>query len=161
MNSFYTKKELYTLGLKKIGNNVRIDDFCILSGSIELGSFIHIGAYCALYAINHIQMKDFTGLSARCTLYTAMDNFNGDFLISPLTKKEHNNLIGGSIIIEKYSQIGSGTVVFPNVVINEGTAIGALSVVRQTTLPWSIYAGIPAIKIKNRKNGLLNFINDY
>lgn len=65
MTSFYTEKELPSLGLKKygrnvkisrhasiygaqnisIGDNVRIDDFCILSGHIELGSYIHIAAY--------------------------------------------------------------------------------------------------------------------
>jgi UDP-3-O-[3-hydroxymyristoyl] glucosamine N-acyltransferase len=32
-----------------IGDNVRIDDFCILSGKIILGDNIHIGAYCGLY----------------------------------------------------------------------------------------------------------------
>ena len=68
-NSFYEKNELERLGIKKIGknvlisrkasiynpeeiligNNVRIDDFCILSGKIKLGSNIHISSFCALY----------------------------------------------------------------------------------------------------------------
>jgi len=69
MNSFYSTKELASLGLKRygenvlisrkcsiygaqsieIGDNVRIDDFCILSGHIILGSNIHISAYVALF----------------------------------------------------------------------------------------------------------------
>lgn len=32
-----------------IGSNVRIDDFCILSGRLEFGSYVHIAAYSALY----------------------------------------------------------------------------------------------------------------
>lgn len=68
-NSFYSISELKLLGLKRlgqnvyisrkssiyspenisIGDNVRIDDFCILSGNITLGNYIHIAAYTALY----------------------------------------------------------------------------------------------------------------
>jgi galactoside O-acetyltransferase len=64
-NSFYSEIELSKLGLKdygknvliskkcsiyspekiSIGNNVRIDDFCILSGNIILGSNIHISTF--------------------------------------------------------------------------------------------------------------------
>ena len=62
MNSFYTEEQLATLGFKSIGggckisryarfyginnmvigDNVRIDDFCILSGKLTIGSNIHI-----------------------------------------------------------------------------------------------------------------------
>ena len=68
-NSFYTREELLSLGIKSvgenvyisrkssfygcseisIGSNVRIDDFCILSGKIEICDFVHISAYVALY----------------------------------------------------------------------------------------------------------------
>ena len=50
----------------EIGNNVRIDDFCILSGKIKLGSYIHIAAYSALFGGEEgITMEDFTGLSSK------------------------------------------------------------------------------------------------
>ena len=99
MNSFYTLEELQSIGFKQvgenvfisrkasfydvenihIGNNVRIDDFCILSGKITLGSFIHISAYCVLYGANGIELEDYSGLSARCTVYSASDDFSGNF----------------------------------------------------------------------------------
>ncbi len=64
MNSFYSRKELLSLGFKKIGkdvlisrkasfyniekieigNNVRVDDFSILSGKIKIGSYVNISA---------------------------------------------------------------------------------------------------------------------
>ena len=67
MNSFYTDSELKEIGFKSvgsnillsrkasiyspekisIGNNVRIDDFCILSGNITIGNYCRIAAYCA------------------------------------------------------------------------------------------------------------------
>ena len=63
-NSFYKKDELKKLGLKhygnnvlisrkcsiyspekiSIGNNVRIDDYCILSGNITIKNYVHISA---------------------------------------------------------------------------------------------------------------------
>lgn len=181
MTSFYTEEELATLPLKSygknvliskkvsiysnhdivIGNNVRIDDFCILSGKIELGNYIHISAYCAFYGAFGIKMEDFTGLSPRCSLFSASDSFDGNFLISPTTKKQHNRIIGGEIHIKKYSQVGTQSVIMPNVILEEGTAIGAMSLVNKSTEKWSIYAGIPAKKIKDREKGLLNFVTDY
>lgn len=56
----------------QIGDNVRIDDFCILSGEITLGSNIHIGAYSALYGSMGIELENNTGISPRSTLFSAM-----------------------------------------------------------------------------------------
>ena len=98
VNSFYTYEELQKMGLKelgenvlisrkasiyspehiKIGNNVRIDDFCILSGDIEIGNYVHIAAYVALYGKNGIKIGNFCGCSARTTIYSATDDFSGE-----------------------------------------------------------------------------------
>ncbi|MDR0796834.1 MAG: acyltransferase, partial [Tannerella sp.] len=119
MTSFYTGKELEALGLKRygknvlisrkcsiysaekisIGDNVRIDDFCILSGDITLGSNIHIAAYCALYGAFGIEMEDYTGLSPRCTVFSATDDFSGDYLISPMVDMNKTNVTGGKVLI--------------------------------------------------------------
>ena len=52
------KCSIYSPEKISIGNNVRIDDFCILSGSIKLNSNIHISAYCALYGAKGIELMD-------------------------------------------------------------------------------------------------------
>tara|TARA_R110002074_G_scaffold308094_2_gene478873 strand:+ start:1220 stop:1774 length:555 start_codon:yes stop_codon:yes gene_type:complete len=181
MNSFYTKQEIASFKFKSvgnnvlisrkasifspenisIGNNVRIDDFCLLSGKITLQSYIHISAYCALYGKHEIEMESFTGLSPRCTLFSATDDFGGDFLISPMTNPKHNNIIKGKILIKKYSQIGTDTIILPNITIEEGTAIGAKSLVNKSTKPWGIYFGQPITKHKNRKKGILDLIKHY
>ncbi|WP_197539159.1 acyltransferase [Formosa agariphila] len=120
---------LYNPGDLVIGSHVRIDDFCILSGKITLGSHIHISAYCALYGKYGIVMKDFSGLSPRCTLFSASDDFNGDYLMSPMSKPIHNHIISGEIFLEKYSQIGANSTILPNVVVSEGAVTGAMSLV--------------------------------
>lgn len=153
------KASIYSPHLISIGSNVRIDDFCILSGEITLGNYIHIAAYCALYGKYGIVMDDYTGLSPRCTLFSASDDFGGDYLISPMVPEAYTNVTGGLIHIKKFSQIGANTVILPNVTIAEGVAVGAMSLVKNDLKEWMIYAGIPANKIKQREKGCKNKIN--
>lgn len=177
--SFYTPEELAQLGLRSygenvrisryaqiyfpekisIGDNVRIDDFCILSGRITIGSHIHIASYCALYGADYgIVMEDYSGLSARVTIYAAMDDFSGDYLIGPIHGDEYTNVTGGMVRICAYSQICAGALIFPNLIIGEGVVLGSMSMAKQSLEPWSIYAGIPAKRIKNRNKRLLDLI---
>jgi galactoside O-acetyltransferase len=151
------KCSIYTTTLV-IGDNVRIDDFCILSGSIVLGSNIHIGAYCGLYGKMGIFMRDYTGLSPRCTIFSASDDFGGDYLISPMNPEEYTNVTGGLVLMSKFSQIGAGTVIMPDLIIGEGSAVGAMSFVKKTVPDWQIWAGNPLKFIKTRKRGLLRWI---
>ncbi len=179
--SFYSHKELIGLGLKalgenvlisrktsfygaegiSIGDNVRIDDFCILSGDICIGSNIHISAYCALYGSKGIEIEDYSGLSARVTLYSAMDDFSGSYLIGPIHPETLTNVTGGAIRIGKYVQVGAGSIVFPSVAIGEGGIVGAMSLVKNDIEPWTINAGIPTRFIKPRGRELIERLNKY
>jgi galactoside O-acetyltransferase len=178
ITSFYSQKELLSIGFaslgnnvkisKKtsiygaehmsIGNNVRIDDFCILSGNIAIGSNIHISAYVALYGSGGITLEDYTGISPRSTVYSAMDDFSGDCLIGPIHPTEYTNVHKGQVIIKKYAQIGTHSVVFPNITIGEGSVVGAMTLVNKSLDAWGIYVGQPAKFLKTRKKGLLKFL---
>lgn len=178
MNSFYSNRDLHKLGFKsvgknvfiskkaslygveqiEIGNNVRIDDFCILSGNIILGSFIHISAFCALYGRFGIELENYTGLSPRSTIFSATDDFSGSHMIGPMVKQEFTNIIGGKVLIRKYAQIGTNNTILPNLIIGEGAVTGAMSLIKINLGEWGIYAGIPAKKIKSRSKELLQYI---
>jgi len=178
MNSFLSEEELKKLGIKKygknvlisrkasiyspenieLGNNVRIDDFCILSGKIKIGNYVHISAYTALYGRYGIEIDDFCGCSPRTILFSATDDFSGEYMISPMVPEEYCNIIGGKIKLCKFVQIGANSIVMPNVVIKEGTAVGASSLVKSDLEEWGIYAGIPIRKIKDRKKNILNLV---
>lgn len=170
MSSFYNKEELSLIGLKSygenvliskkasiyspeeiaIGSNVRIDDFCILSGKITLGNNIHISAYCALYGKGGICIDDYCGISARTTIYSLSDDFSGDCLIGVMVPEEFRKVIYAEVKIEKYCQIGAHSLVLPGVRIAEGCVVGAASLINKNLEEWSIYAGVPAKKIKQR-----------
>jgi len=178
-NSFYSNNELKNLGFKSIGRNclisrfarfygignieigseVRIDDFCILSGKITLGSYIHISAYCALYGSKGIIIDDFSGLSPNSIIFSATDDFSGNYLINPMIQEQFTNVTGGKVEIKKYVQLGANTIVFPNLIINEGVVTGALTLVNSNLNEWSIYVGIPAKRKKKRKKELLKYVN--
>lgn len=178
MTSFYSKEELAQLGLKSygadvkisrfariygaqnisIGDNVRIDDFCILSGHITIGSNIHISAYVALYGSKGIVLEDYTGISPQTTVYSAMDDFSGDYLIGPIHDESKTNVTGGPVIIKKYSQIGTKCCVFPNLTIGEGVAVGACSLVMKSLEEWGIYVGVPAKFLKHRSSNLIKLV---
>lgn len=175
-SSFYSQEELHQLGLKKIGNNVlisrkasfytpskivigdnvRIDDFCILSGEIVLGNTIHIAAYTAMYAGNYgIEIKDFSVLSSRCAIYAASDDYSGNALISPMVPEKFSNVTGGKVILEKHVVVGTGSTIMPAVVIHEGVAVGSMSLVKSSLDAWGVYVGIPCKRMKERSKRLL------
>lgn len=177
-NSFYSTQELSKLGLKvfgenilisrkasfyspnkiSIGNNVRIDDFCILSGEITIGSNIHIGAFCSLYGSKGIELKDFSGLSPRTTIFSASDDFGGDYLISPMSPQNSTNITGGKVILNKFVQIGAGCIIMPNLSIGIGSVLGSMSFLKTSTDEWGIYFGVPAKFIRSRSKGLLELV---
>ncbi len=182
MNSFYSQEELNSIGLKHIGsnvliskhtsiynssqicigNNVRIDDFCILSGNITLGNNIHIAAYCGLFAGDYgIEMNDFSGLSSRCMVYSVTDDYSGEYMTNPTIPDEFRNVTGGKVLIGKHSLIGSGSIILPNVKIAEGVSVGAMSLIIKDLEPWNIYVGIPCHKIKPRKKNILAIEKEY
>ncbi len=178
-NSFYDKRELDAIGFKNIGynvlisryarfytpsnvsigNNVRIDDFCILSGNIIIEDFVHISAFCALYGKGGITLKNYSGMSPRSTIFSQTDDFSGDFLIGPMVEKQKTNIITGPVILNEFVQLGANTIVFPNIEIGKGSVTGAFTLVNKSLKQWSIYTGIPAKKLKNRNSTLLQKLN--
>jgi acetyltransferase-like isoleucine patch superfamily enzyme len=173
ITSFYSQEELLSIGFSSVGNNVqisrkasiygpenmsigdnvRIDDFCILSGKITIGSNIHISAYVALYGAGGIIMEDYTGISPRSTIYSAMDDFSGNYLIGPIHPTDYTNVQKGQVVIKKYSQIGTHSVIFPDVTIGEGSVIGAMTLVNKSLSGWGIYIGQPARLLKKGIKG--------
>lgn len=171
MNSFYNEEELKKVGFKKIGknvliskkasfygvdnisigDNVRIDDFAILSGKIELGNNIHISAGVMLFAGDvGIFLDNFTTISSRSVVYAITDDYSGEFMVGAMLPDAVRNVIKGPVILKKYAAVGTGCTILPNVTIEEGAAIGAMSLVNSDIKEYTINLGIPAKEIKKR-----------
>jgi len=53
------------------------------------------------------------------------------------------------VIIDKHTIIGASSVILPGVHLHTGVAIGAMSLVKQSCDEFTMYAGVPAKKLKN------------
>jgi dTDP-4-amino-4,6-dideoxy-D-glucose acyltransferase len=174
-NSFYAKAELNKLGFKSLGRDVlisrfarfygaenisigdhaRIDDFCVLSGNIQIGAYIHIAVFCGLFGEAGITMEDFSGLSSRVSIYSGSDDYLGNALTNPTVPNEFRKVIKGPIILKKHSLVGSGALILPDSLLDVGSVLGSLSLIKGRIPPWQIYAGIPARFIKERRRDVI------
>ncbi len=182
MTSFYEPGELLAIGFKKIGenvcisrkasiyapekmvigNNVRVDDFCILSGRIELCNNIHIAAYSALYGGEEgIFVEDFANMSSRVSIYSISDDYSGASMTNPTVPEQYKHVISRPVYIRRHVIIGSTSVVLPGVDVKEGSAFGAMTLINRDPEPWTINVGIPFRKIKDRQKGLLEMENRF
>jgi len=150
------KASIYSPELIEIGDNVRIDDFCILSGKIMIGNYVHIAAGCYLFAGDAgIELNDFSGLSSRVTIYAVSDDYSGDFLTNPTVPGEYRRVVQAKVVLEKHVLIGSGSTILPGVVISEGAAIGAMSLISRNIESWKVVVGIPARIVNERSRKIL------
>lgn len=178
MMSFYSNVELAELGLScfgedvkiskrssiyhperiKIGNHVRIDDFCVLSagdGGIEIGNYVHVAVYCSLIGAGKITLNDFSGLSSRVSVYSSNDDYSGMHLTNPTVPSEYTGVSSAEVVIGRHAIIGAGSIILPGVTLGEGVAVGALSLVNRSCDAFGIYSGVTARRIGERKRDLL------
>ncbi|MBP2281457.1 galactoside O-acetyltransferase [Psychrobacter sp. PL19] len=142
-----------------IGNNTRIDDFAVLSageGGIEIGSYIHIAVYSSLIGAGKIILKDFCNISSRVCIYSSNDDYSGEYMTNPMVPSQYTNVTSSDVIIEEHVIVGSGSIILPGVILEQGVAIGALSLVTKSCSEFGVYIGTPAKKIKERKRDLLS-----
>jgi acetyltransferase-like isoleucine patch superfamily enzyme len=159
--SFYNSANI------SLGNNVRIDDFCVLSageGGITIGSYVHVAVYTSLIGAGKITLSDFSNISSRVSIYSSNDDYSGDTMSNPMVPAGYKNVLDADVHIGKHVIIGSGSIVLPGITIEDGAVVGALSLVNRDCQAFGIYAGTPATFIKERKHHLLDlekrFISD-
>jgi acetyltransferase-like isoleucine patch superfamily enzyme len=152
------KCSIYNPSNISIGDNVRIDDFCVISagvGGIKIGNYVHIAVYCSLIGDGEIIFEDFSGLSSRVSVFSSSEDYSGEFLTNPTIDKEYRKLIIGDVRIGKHVVVGTGSTILPNVNIGDFSSIGAMSLVNKSVDECKIVVGIPAKVIKNRSKKLI------
>lgn len=182
---FYTEKDLRLLPFGSLGknvlikrnvtfihvenifisNNVRIDDYTIIVSSknnnVKIGNNAHIASYCYLAGSHGIVMEDFSTLAPRVSIFSGSDDYSGNKLTNPTLGKEFIGGKCGLVKLEKHVIIGAHSVILPEVIIKEGTAVGACSLVNKNLESWSVYCGIPAKKLKSRSKKLLELEKEF
>lgn len=174
--SFYLPEELKELGLGSygenvlisrraslygaenmhFGSNVRIDDFCVLSGKIKLGSYVHISAAVLMYGGSAgITFEDFTTISSRGAVYALSDDYSGEHMTNPMIPEKYSGVTQAPVYVEKHCIIGTGSTILPGVRLGEGCSFGAMCLINKSTEAWGIYMGIPLRRTGERSRRLL------
>ncbi len=158
------RASFYGVGRIKIGNNVRIDDYCVVSAGargVSIGSYIHIAVYSSIIGAGEVRISDFCNISSRVSIYSSSDDYSGATMTNPMVSDGFKNVRHADVKMGKHVIIGCGSVILPGVDLGEGVAIGALSLVNKNCDSFWIYAGNPAVKIKARKRDLLDLEQNF
>jgi galactoside O-acetyltransferase len=170
---FYTENELKEMGLKtvgtnvlisrkasiyaphniSIGNNVRIDDFCVILGNVTIGDYVHICIFSSLHAsLGEIVIGNFVEISSHCSVHSTTDVTTPDapatFFARMFPKQSFkSNSKSTTVVIGDYADMGIHATILPGGSLGEGAVLGAMSLATKKLDPWSLYMGVPAKKM--------------
>lgn len=156
------KASIYEPEKMEIGDNSRIDDFCVVSGRIVMGRNVYVGAFCLIAGgTPGITFDDFTTLAYHVQVFSQSDDYSGATMTNPTVPADYKSEIKQPVHLKRHSIVGAGGVVLPGVVLEEGTSVGAGSVLVKSTDAWTIYAGVPAVRLRDRRRDLLSLERSY
>lgn len=153
---------IYNPEFIEVGDNSRIDDFCVVSGRVVIGRNVHITVYCNLAGGQPgVFIDDFSTIAYGCHIMSQSDDYSGITMTNSTIPKAYKAEVFKEVRIGKHVIVGAGSIVLPGCSIEVGCSIGAMSLVNKPTEPWGIYFGVPAKRVKQRSDELLNHLNEY
>lgn len=170
--AFYSVEELRDLGFSTIGKNtrisrlcifhaisghigddVRIDDMCIMKGKVTIGAHVHIASFCVISGAQApVVLKDFSSAALRTSIFSGTDDYMADTLSNPTVPKELTHQIVGPVTVGLSAMIGAHVVILPNVSIGDGASIGAGCVVYRSVPEGGILRMPRADLVVRRRN---------
>ena len=136
-----------------LGSHVAIDfGFFITTGAV-IGDYIHIGPFVSVVGGAHatLELASLSSVAAGVRFICLGDEHLGEGIVGALIpEKYQDKRVGGRIIVEKFAALGTNAVVMPGITVGEGSVIGANSLLRTDSEPWTVYAGSPAVPIRSR-----------
>jgi dTDP-4-amino-4,6-dideoxy-D-glucose acyltransferase len=135
-NTQISRKSSFYKITGRIGDNVRIDDFCILKGHIEIGSYVHVAAFCSISgAYAKVKLSDFCTLSNRVSIFTGSDDYSANTLNNSQVPEAFTSVRKGAVTVGQAALIGAHSVVLPGTTIGDGGSVGAMAVVTRSVPP--------------------------
>ncbi|WP_053162126.1 acyltransferase [Pseudomonas brassicacearum] len=151
------KASIYNAELIELGDYTRIDDFCVISGRIIFGNYNHVTPMCLVAGGEPgVEFSDFCTLAYGVKVFAQSDDYSGETMTNSLIPKKYKREIFDKVKLERHVIVGAGATIMPGVTIKEGCSVGAMALVTKSTDPWGIYVGIPAVRVKERKQDLLD-----
>jgi galactoside O-acetyltransferase len=139
-----------------IGDNVRIDAYCVVScgvASIVIGRNVHLSAHATILGRERVEIGDFATISVRCSIFSSNDDYSGDKMTNPTVPVPYRMSQDAPVTIGPHAILGAGTIVLPGVRIGESASVGAASLVEADIPDFGIAVGVPARVIGERRRG--------
>lgn len=150
------KAAIYDAALIELGDHTRIDDFCVISGRVVTGRNVHIAVFCNVAGgTEGVTLSDFSGLAYGCHVFSQSDDYSGASMTNPTVPAAYKRETKARVHVGRHCIVGAHSVILPGVTMADGAALGAMSLLTVSTQPWSIYAGVPARRLKDRKMDVL------
>ena len=137
-----------TKGQLEFGENCQIMPRCIIAsygGSITIGNNVSINPYSLIYGHGGLVIGDNTRIAGHTVIIPANHIFSSTKLTISSQGIECRGISIGNDV-----WIGAGVMILDGVTIGDGAVIAAGSVVNKCVESYSVYAGVPAKKIKDR-----------
>ncbi len=144
--SFFHSYQLKVLLLKLFGAKVGVGVIIKPNVNIKypwklaIGNYVWVGEAVWIDNLAQVSIGDNVCISQGALLLCGNHNY----------KKPHFDLMTGNITLEDGVWIGAKCIVGPNVVCKSHSVLTVMSFANKSLEPFSIYQGIPAIKIKDR-----------
>jgi acetyltransferase-like isoleucine patch superfamily enzyme len=122
----------------------------VICSDLKCGPYVYIGPNCIIYP--KVSIGAYTMLANNISIIGGDHNFNQSEIPIIFSGRGvlERTIIGKDVWIGAYTRIKAG------VRIGDGSIIAMGSVVTKNVEPFSVYGGVPAEKIKDRFNSLID-----
>ena len=157
-----TRAVFYEPEKMRIGDNSRIDDFCLVTGRVTIGRNVHLTAYTHVAGgAPGVILEDFATCAYACHILAQTDDYSGLTMTNSTVSKRYKGETFAAVSIGRHAILGTGTIVLPGCHVGEGVATGAGTVVTKPLEDWTIYVGQPARAAGLRSRELLALEAEY
>lgn len=115
----------------------------INGGNLKIGDYCFFNRNCSISCLGNSTIGDYCNFANNIVI---VDHDHDVYAIDP-----GNEYVVDDISIEDHVWVGANVVILKGVKIGTHSVIAAGSVVNCDVEPWSIYAGVPAKKVKSIK----------
>jgi len=112
---------------------------------LSVGDFVYIGNNCHL-SVDSLKIRDYTMLASQVSIVGGDHRFD----IAGVPTRNTGRAERKGVIINKDCWLGHGVTVLDGVEIGEGAIIATGAIVTRSVEPYTIYAGVPAKKLRDR-----------